>query len=113
MSVFLDVSIAIEGYVMFVTNIHPEAQEDDLVDLFADYGEIRQFDWNLDRRTGYVKGYALIEFAVLEEARRAMEELNSKELYGRKLAIEWAFVPASEEAVQQKPKKVLRSSRYR
>jgi hypothetical protein len=54
-SLSLDRSIAIEGWIVFITNVHPEAQEEDIVDKFSDYGTVKNINVNLDRRTGFVK----------------------------------------------------------
>ena len=87
--------IAVEGWILFARNVHPEAQEDDIYDLFADYGKIKNIHLNLDRRTGSNKGYALVQYEDLTSAEDAKQGLNQKAFQGRVLQVDFALKPPS------------------
>ncbi|KAJ2742732.1 RNA-binding protein 8A [Coemansia sp. BCRC 34301] len=83
---------SVEGWVLVATGVHEEAREEDLRDLFSDYGKVRNLHLNLDRQTGYVKGYALIEYALQSEAEQAIRKASGKLLLGKPLSVDYAFV---------------------
>jgi RNA-binding protein 8A len=87
---------SIEGWVVLVTGVHEEAQEEDIHENFGDFGEISNLHLNLDRRTGFVKGYCLIEYKEKEEAQSAIENMDGKLMLDEEVRVDWAFVNAPE-----------------
>ena len=75
---------------MFVWNVHEEAQEEDILDAFGEYGDVRNIHVNLDRRTGFVKGYVLIEYAERKEADAAIKAMNGADAARQTLGCDFA-----------------------
>uniref|UniRef100_A0A7S0UJ90 RRM domain-containing protein n=1 Tax=Polytomella parva TaxID=51329 RepID=A0A7S0UJ90_9CHLO len=80
-----------EGWVIFIVGLHEEAMEDSVNDVFAEFGEIINMYINLDRQSGFVKGYAFLEYREESQAAAAIQAMNGQEFLGKLLHVDWAF----------------------
>lgn len=87
---------SMEGWTLFITGLHPEQSEDDLKDAVGDAagGVVKEVRMPLDHRTGFVKGYALVDFQSFSGAKQVVELAQRGQLnnLGKTLGASWAFL---------------------
>ena len=71
---------------LYVGNLSYDANEQDLEDLFKEFGDITSVRLIKDRETGRSKGFAFVEFAN-DSAAQAALKLDGKELKDRQLKV--------------------------
>ncbi len=72
---------------LFVGNLNWSATQDDLMQLFSQFGQIDEAVVISDRATGRSKGFGFVTFQNDEEAAKAIEELNGKPFMDRDLVV--------------------------
>ena len=72
---------------MYVGNLPFQTTENDLQDLFEQYGKVTEVALMMDRATGRSRGFAFVTMEDTAEANAALTALNGKELGGRVLKI--------------------------
>lgn len=72
---------------LFVGNLSFKTTQQDLQDLFAQYGEVVSVAIPQDRETGRQRGFAFVEMSTQEQAEAAIKALNGRELDGRQIAV--------------------------
>lgn len=73
---------------LYVGNLPFKASEQDIQDLFSEAGlQVASISLIRDRYTNQLRGFGFVEIDNDDEALRAIQELNGKELMGRALTI--------------------------
>ena len=75
---------------LFVGNLSFNTTENDLQDAFAAHGTVVEANLMMDRATGRPRGFAFVTMASPEEAQKAIDALNGKDLGGRALNVNLA-----------------------
>ena len=72
---------------IYVGNLSFQAEREDLLDLFGQYGEVSQCSLPLDRETGRKRGFAFVELADAATEQKAIDDLQEVEWMGRMLRV--------------------------
>jgi RNA recognition motif-containing protein len=72
---------------LYVGNLSFNTTENDLNDAFAAHGTVTETNLMMDRETGRPRGFGFVTMGSSEEANKAIEALNGKEMDGRALTV--------------------------
>lgn len=72
---------------LFVGSLDYGVTDQQLNDLFSEYGTVESAKVIVDRETNRSRGFGFVEFSNDEEAKAAMEALNGEEHQGRTLVV--------------------------
>lgn len=72
---------------IYVGNLAYSVSEEDLTQVFAEYGKVKSVTLPTDRETGRVRGFAFVEMDSANEEAAAIEALDGAEWMGRDLRV--------------------------
>src|SRR5665213_672754 len=72
---------------LFVGNLSFNTTENSLNDAFAAFGTVTETNMMMDRETGRPRGFGFITMGSAEEAQKAIEGMNGKDMDGRALTV--------------------------
>jgi cold-inducible RNA-binding protein len=72
---------------LYVGNLSFQTTEQELSDMFAQYGTVSEANLIMDRATQRPRGFGFITMSTDEEGRAAIEALNGKNIGGRDLTV--------------------------
>jgi RNA recognition motif-containing protein len=72
---------------LFVGSLPYSVTSDQLKDVFAEVGEVVSATVIIDRYSNQSKGFGFVEMSSDDEAKKAIAELDGKEVEGRKIVV--------------------------
>ena len=75
---------------IYVANLDYQITDQDLRQLFSEYGEVSTIKVITDYNTGQSRGFAFVEMPNDEEAQKAISNINGRELNNRAISAQVA-----------------------
>ena len=75
---------------IYVGNVPYNSSEEDLGNLFSEYGTVTSVKIIINKHTGRSKGFGFVEMANDEEGQKAVDSLDGHEMNGRNLRVDKA-----------------------
>jgi RNA recognition motif-containing protein len=72
---------------LYVGNLSYDVTQDDLSEVFAEYGKIQSIHLPIDRATGRLRGFAFVEMEAESNETAAIEALDGAEWMGRDMKV--------------------------
>jgi RNA recognition motif-containing protein len=72
---------------LYVGNLAYSVTEADLREVFTEAGTVADVKVVLDRESGRPRGFAFVEMSTDDEAAKAMQTLNGREIQGRAISV--------------------------
>ena len=72
---------------IYIGNLSFQAEQEDLLDLFSQYGEVKSASLPLDRETGRKRGFGFVEMNSDQDEQKAIDDLQDVEWMGRMIRV--------------------------
>ena len=72
---------------IYVGNLSQEVKDEDLTTLFSEYGKVSSAKVIRDMFSQESRGFGFVEMPAQAEAQKAIDELNTQELKGKKIIV--------------------------
>ncbi len=72
---------------IYVGNLSYQVTQEDLSEIFSEYGTVSRVQLPVDRETGRIRGFGFVEMASEAEETAAIEALDGAEWMGRDLKV--------------------------
>ena len=72
---------------IYVGNLNYEVSQEDLSEVFSEYGTVKRVHLPTDRETGRKRGFGFVEMETEAEEDKAIETLDGAEWMGREIKV--------------------------
>jgi len=72
---------------IYIGNLSYEVTQEDVSDIFSEYGTVKRVQLPVDRETGRMRGFGFVEMSSDAEETAAIEALDGAEWMGRDLKV--------------------------